>query len=218
MVMAVLAGAVPAADARQQDRIYAGAVFGVSTLSADARSVTSPPEALVSLYKPENGPALNVFAGVDLTRFLTAQANYVWNRNDVTLFSSFLSPSGGGFYEQHRESSQHAGVGDLLVYFRPSGSAVRPYLSMGVGAVRFRSGIPRNRVEHGVSAPQGDIIGTRAALRVAVGLDLRLGRRWAFRYSFSETIAGNPISARLAPPGQRGLANFQNLFGMLWRP
>lgn len=197
--------------------MYAGALFGASALSADARSVTAPPEARVSLYKPENGPALNVFAGVHLTRFLSAQANYVSNRNDVMLLSSFLSPSGGGFYEQSRESSQHAVVGDALLYFRARGSGVRPYLSTGVGLVRFKSGPARRTVDGGASAPQGDIVATRVALRVAVGIDLALGSRWAFRYSFSETISGNPISERITPPGERDLANFQNLFGFVRR-
>jgi hypothetical protein len=35
------------------------------------------------------------------------------------------------------------------------------------------------------------------------------------RYSFSESVSGNPISAQLSPPGQRNLANFQNLFGVV---
>ena len=38
-----------------------------------------------------------------------------------------------------------------------------------------------------------------------------------FRYSFSETISANPISPSLTPPAQRGLANFQNLFGLVYR-
>jgi opacity protein-like surface antigen len=213
MTTLLLAGAASAALAQEQGRVYAGALFGASTLSADARSVTASRDARVSLYKPANGPALNIFVGVHLTRFLSAQANYVWNRNDLVLFSSFLSPSGGGFYEQSRESSQHAVVGDALLYFRARGSGVRPYLSTGVGVVRFKSGPARRTVESGAPAPEGDIAATRVALRVAVGIDLSLGSRWAFRYSFSETISGNPISVRLTPPGERNLANFQNLFG-----
>jgi hypothetical protein len=56
---------------------------------------------------------------------------------------------------------------------------------------------------------------SRATLRVAVGLDLTVGRGWSVRYSFSESVSGNPISAQLLPPGQRSLANFQNLFGVV---
>jgi hypothetical protein len=48
-----------------------------------------------------------------------------------------------------------------------------------------------------------------------VGIDFAVGRTWSVRYSFSETIGGNPISPQLAPPGERGMANFQNLFGLL---
>jgi hypothetical protein len=46
-------------------------------------------------------------------------------------------------------------------------------------------------------------------------LDLEIGRGWIVRYSFSESLSGNPISERLLPPGERNLANFQNLFGII---
>jgi hypothetical protein len=71
--------------------------------------------------------------------------------------------------------------------------------------------------EHGLGAPTGEIVSTRIGLRSHVGIDLRLSRRVSFRYSFSEMISGNPISPSLMPPGQRGLMNFQNLFGFVGR-
>ena len=55
-----------------------------------------------------------------------------------------------------------------------------------------------------------------AVLRVAVGLDVAIGRRWRGRYSFGESLSRNPISEQLSPAGQRPLANFQNLFGVLY--
>jgi len=213
----LLAGSGAGAFAQEPDRFYAGALVGISTLSADTRSVTAAPDARVSTYKPENGPVLNLFAGVDVTPVLSAQVNYVWNRNQVTLLSSFLSRTGGGFYEQRREAGQHAVVGDALLYFRARGSRARPYLSTGVGVVRFDSGEVRSSAESGLTAPEGGIAKTRIGLRVAVGIDLSLGGGWALRYSFSETISGNPISPRLMPPGERNLANFDNLFGFVRR-
>jgi hypothetical protein len=48
-------------------------------------------------------------------------------------------------------------------------------------------------------------------------MDFALRAGWSFRYSFSETIRNNPISEQLSPMGQRNLANFQNLFGILKR-
>ena len=213
-ILLVLLFAAPS-FAQDERRAYAGVVFGVSTLSADGRSITESPSAMISLYKPENGPALNLFTGLHLTRFLTVQANYVWNRNDVALLSSSLSPTGSGFYEQPRSSSQHSAVGDLLLYFRARGSGVRPYLSTGVALTRFSSMQMGPAVESGLMAPAGDITATKVGLRVAVGIDFARGP-WAFRYSFSETISGNPISGALMPQGKRGLANFQNLFGFTY--
>ena len=63
--------------------------------------------------------------------------------------------------------------------------------------------------------PPAHSVATHALLRVAVGLDVSLGGQWSARYSFSESLSGNPISAQLSPPGQRNLANFQNLFGVV---
>ena len=54
-------------------------------------------------------------------------------------------------------------------------------------------------------------------LRVAVGIDLFARKRWAFRYSFAETIRSNAISRQLSPPALHNLANFQNLFGLTWQ-
>ena len=55
-----------AAFAQADQRVFVGGLVGVSTLSADGRAVTTPGTASISMYKPENGPALNLFAGVHL--------------------------------------------------------------------------------------------------------------------------------------------------------
>lgn len=199
-----------------QSTAFVGALGGVSTLSADARSVASAGQLAVSLYKPENGPALNLLAGIHLSDYLSLQGNYIWNRNDLRLTSSVASQSGLAFYEQPRESAQHSVVADVLLYFRNRRSAVRPYLSIGMGAVHLRSAAGRLTSSHGsLAPPPATFTSTSPGLRVAVGIDLALGRDWSFRYSFSEAIRNNPLSSRLMPPGQRGLANFQNLFGIV---
>jgi hypothetical protein len=63
--------------------------------------------------------------------------------------------------------------------------------------------------------PPQEFNSVAAALRLAVGIDMTIHGRWAFRYTFSETIRDNPVSAVLSPPGQRNLATFQNLFGVV---
>lgn len=216
LVAALSLTSLPAA-AQDEPRGYAGGLLGMSILSADARSVTDASSAAMSLYEPKNGLAFNVFAGVHLAQYFSVQANWIWNRNDLTLFSSFLTPRGGGFYEQRRHSRQHAVVLDGLVYFRRLDSVVRPYLGTGISLVHFSSGDAASTSEHGLAAPSGDIASTHVGLRSHVGIDLRLSRQITFRYSFSEMISGNPISPSLTPPGQRGLMNFQNLFGFLAR-
>jgi opacity protein-like surface antigen len=205
-----------AAEAQQNRRVFGGGVAGVSTLSADARSEITTDGADVSLYKPENGPALNVFLGMHVREYVTVQTNYIWNRNHLALTSVRSTALGPSFYEQPQTSSQHAIVGDLLVYFREQRSVVRPYLSVGVGVVRLETKADGPARSRNAVPPAETLRATRATLRVAVGLDLKLGQRWSVRYSFSESLSGNPIGAQLSPPGQRNLANFQNLFGVVY--
>lgn len=204
------------AEAQSGPQVFAGVVAGIATLSADARSGITASGAEASLYKPENGPALNAFVGSHFHEYVTVQANYVWNRNDVLLTAVRTSGSGPSFYEAPRVSIQHAVVGDVLLYFRERRSAIRPYLSTGVGVVRLRTtarGVDRAL---NVMLPPERSRAHSAVLRVAVGLDVAMGRRWRGRYTFSESLSRNPISEQLSPAGQRRLANFQNLFGVLY--
>lgn len=216
VTMAIAAVSLPAA-AQDEPRLFAGGLFGVATLSADARSVTSESDAALSLYDPKNGPALNLFAGAHLAEYFSVQANWVWNRNDVTLISSLVTPEGGAFYEQSRRSRQHAFVLDGLIYFRRLDSAVRPYLGTGLVLLHFSSRDVVGSSSQGLVPPSGALVSTRVGLRSHVGIDFRLSHHVSFRYSFSETISGNPISRALTPAAPRGLMNFQNLFGFVGR-
>ncbi len=203
------------APALAQTTPFAGVVGGVATLSADTRSLSSPQGLSISLYKPENGPALNFFAGAHLNPYLSIQVSYIWNRNDLTLSSS--SPASNSFFEERRTSSQNALIVDVMAYFRPLESRLRPYLSVGAGPARFSSSRQAEVAMGGTPLlPPEHFSSVRPALRVAVGMDVKLVDHVALRYSFSETIRHNDISAQLSPPGQRSLANFQNLFGIVF--
>jgi hypothetical protein len=205
------------ADAQDIGRSYVGGLFGVSTLSADGRSDVSASGAALSLYKPENGLAINLLGGLHVAEFFTVQANWMWNRNDLTLVSAAVTPQGGAFYEQGRSSRQHALVLDGLVYFRRRDSRLRPYLGTGLAFLHFSSADVVSAIGSGLDIPPREIASWRIGLRSHVGIDVRLPRSMAFRYSFSETISSNPISPSLTPPAPRRLANFQNLFGFLYR-
>jgi outer membrane protein W len=210
-LLSLLASA--SAHAQTSPKFFVGAAAGISTLSADARSEVTPGGADVSLYEPENGPALNLLFGLRVHDYVAVQANYIWNDNDVTLTS--IRTAGSSVYEQPRTSTQHAVVGDLLLYFRDQPSALRPYLSIGAGVVRLNTNVTGQTRVFNAVPPSAHVQATRALLRVAVGIDVAVGDGWSVRYSFSEGISGNPFSAQLSPPGRRNLANFQNLFGIV---
>jgi hypothetical protein len=199
-----------------QGRSFLGLMGGVATLSADARSEGTAVPSAASLYKPENGPTIQVLGGRHLTDWLSVEGSYVWNTNDLTLTA--LAPVNGNTssYEQKRDSSQQSASGDVLVYFRNRASRIRPYLAIGLGLIRLTS-TERALQTTPLSppVPPQKFTSTEPAVRFPVGIDISLWRGWAMRYSFTETIRANPISAQLSPPGQRHLAVYQNLFGFL---
>ena len=209
--LSALAAFLPASICQGQPHPYAGVLGGTSTLSADARTVLSPNAAAASSYKPENGPTVELFGGVHWNDYISFQLDYLWNRNLLTLDAVQTNAAS---YERSFLSRQQAVSGNALLYFRPRYSGVRPYLSVGIGGVHLSAEQGTRSIANGINPP-GPFSATKPALPVAVGIDLRIRKGWAFRYSFSETLSGNPISARLSPPGTRVLMNFRNLFGIV---
>src|SRR5262249_58081810 len=97
-------------------QFYAGALGGLATLSADARSVIGPQGAAFSLYKPENGASVSLLVGRHLMDYLSLQADYGWNRNDLTLSATSISPQGETLYQEARGSSEQSVMGHLRLY------------------------------------------------------------------------------------------------------
>jgi hypothetical protein len=195
---------------------YAGAIGGIATLSADAGSRSSAQGLSLSSYSPSNGGALDVFVGAHLHNYFSVQANYIWNRNELILNSA--SSNSTTFYQQARNSSQHAVIFDFLLYFRKRNSRIRPYLGTGGGITHLASREERVIAFGGTPAlPPASFSSTRPVFRSHVGMDIRIFRKVDFRYSFSELIEKNDISKHLSPPAPRRLANFQNLFGFVVR-
>ena len=207
--------ALVAISVAAQRRIYAGAIGGIATLSADAGSQRTAQGLSLSSYGLANGGALNVFAGVHFHNYFSVQANYIWNQNDLVLNSTSGT---GAFYQEARNSSQNSGVFDFLIYFRQRGNRIRPYLGTGVGVIHLRSNQEHLNASGGApTLPPSTFSSTGPVFRSHVGIDFRLARKLDFRYSFSEMIGHNEISKHLSPPAPRRLANFQNLFGFVVR-
>ena len=199
-------------------QFYAGVLGGVSTLSGDARSLLTPASAAFSSYNPKNGGAVQVLVGRHLSDYFTLQADYTWNQNALMLTSATFNNGTQDGYQETRRSSQQSVIADVLVYFRKRDSRLRPYLSVGTGLVHFASSQGKLDQILGMPLlPPQHFSSNMIVLHVPVGIDVNLGKGWAFRYTFSETLSKNPVSDRLSPQGQHSLKNFQNLFGFIKR-
>jgi hypothetical protein len=198
-------------------QVYAGVTGGVATLSGDSRSLLGTTSSFSS-YNPKNGPAVEVLLGMDLTNYFSVQAEYIWNSNPLNLATASFSQGMQQAYQESRSSSQQSVLGDLLIYFRQRGSRLRPFLSIGTGLVHLSSSQQQIKQLFGSPMlPPQQFSSNMVGLHVPVGIDVALAKGWAFRYSFSETLTGNPISHQLSPQGLHNLQNFQSLFGFVKR-
>ena len=168
---------------------------GAAALSNAAAATASPPSA--SNYDSKVGPAFNGAIGYHWNDWISLQARYIWNRNQIVS----TEVSSGNFRQISDVSKQQAVASEMLVYFRPRSSRIRPYLSAGPAWVRLSS--------------RDNTTQNRLGWPVAVGADVMLRAGWGLRYSFSETMSANPFAAALNPPAHNTLMNFQNLFGFV---
>ena len=201
-----------------QGQVYVGVLGGVSALSGDARSTFSSSSSAFSSYDPKNGGTFELLAGKHLSDYFTIQGSYIWNANTLHVSAgSFVNAEQMG-YQQTRDSSQQTLIAAVLVYFRKRDSRLRPYLSVGTGLVHFSSSEMHLDASVGEPVlPLRNFSANTIGLHVPVGIDVNIGKGWAFRYTFSETISKNPIDDRLSPSPQHPLKNFLNLFGFIKR-
>src|SRR5262249_54795574 len=144
------------------------------------RSLLSPGSTAFSSYDPKNGGTVEVFVGKHFSDYFSAQGNYIWNSNRLTLTSGAFNNGTQQGYQETRQSSQQSVIGDLFVYFRNRESRLRPYLSVGTGLVHFVSS--QERIEQVLGAPAlppQHFSANMIALHVPVGIDVRLGKGWA---------------------------------------
>lgn len=209
---ALLALATPLSG---QPNRFVGGYAGISTLSADGRTDVTSANARFSSYKPENGLTVVGLAGLHINDFFSVMGSYGWNRNSILFAGGEAGAVSGAVTQRHR-ATMHTVIGEGMLYFRPRKSRVRPYLSAGAGVAHVTSSARGTPNGFGIApALPRRITHTGPAFRVAVGIDLFFTANAAFRYSFSETLQGNPFSAALTPPAPRRLANFQNWFGVV---
>ncbi len=200
-----------------QAQVYVGVLGGVATLSGDSHSSVGA-NSNFSSYDPKNGPAVELLIGKHLSDYFTIQGEYIWNQNTLNLTSAEFNNGMQTGYTETRSSSQQSVIADLLIYFRKRSSRLRPFLAVGTGFVHLSSSQQQltGTIGDPVLPPQ-HFSANQVVLHVPVGLDVKLKGGLAFRYSFSETLSGNPISKQLSPPGTHNLQNFQNLWGLIYQ-
>jgi hypothetical protein len=157
-----------------------------------------------------------MLAGRHLSDYVSVQAGYRWNLNSMVVTSGAFAAGTQEGYQEIRNSSEQGVVADVLVYVRRRDSRLRPYLSVGAGFIHFSS--KRHELSQVVGSPvlpPQSFSANKIALHVPVGMDVRLRKGWAFRYTFSETLSGNPINEGLSPRPSSRLKNFQSLFGLV---
>lgn len=171
-------------------QVFVTGLGGAAALSNGAAASQSPVSA--SNYDSKVGQALNLAAGYHINDWFSVQAGYLWNRNRIVT----TEIAGAAFVQRQSIPSQNALGADLLLYFRPRSSRIRPYLSVGPDWVYVLSQ-------------------SKLGFRVAVGVDLMTRSGWGVRYTFSEMMSSNPFVQALTPPAKSKLMNFQNLVGIV---
>ncbi len=166
----------------------------------------------MSLYQPTRGMAFNAGGGWLAGDWIGLQANYIYNRNAIRL----VDVAGPQSLERNLRTGQVAWIVDGLFFVRPRSSWLRPYLSFGLGAVRYdRELLSSSGGFLGGAIQTTPPASWHPAIRIAVGADLLLRNRWGFRYSFSETVTRKFAGNDLQRPPASHLMNFQNLFGVV---
>ena len=218
LLVGCLMPSVLTAQRLTKETIYFGATGEIATLSGDANAVITSSSASTSTYDPSNGGAAAAFIGAHIFDYFSFQADYVWNRNDAVLTSSINSSGVSSFYRLPETVTQNAFLGSALIYFRKPESRIRPYLSEGGGGVLIRSRLSGGGITTGApTLPPASSDHASIAVRTSVGLDVRLGGSWYFRYTFGETITRNTFGDQLSPPEHRVAKNFQSLFGIYFK-
>jgi hypothetical protein len=218
LVLGCLTPSLLRAQRLTRETVYFGAMGGIATLSGDANTVITANSVSTSSYDPSNGGAVGAFLGAHIFGYFSFQADYVWNSNGAVLVSSINSPGVSSFYRLPETVTQNAFLGNALIYFRKRESRIRPYLSVGAGGVLIHSRLSGRGITRGGPAlPPASARHASIAQRTSVGLDVRLGHSWYFRYSFGETITRNTFGDQLAPPEHRIAKNFQSLFGIYFK-
>lgn len=142
----------------------------------------------------KNGGVLGAYGGEDTYRYFGGEARYLYRYSDMKLSSGGTSVTFGG--------NTQLITGDILGYFRPTESHVRPFVEFGGGLEILQgTGI------ESAAQPLGNfaaLTNTQELLPVAdigVGLKTSFGQRMRFRVEVHDYIGPTPSKVIAPAPG-----------------
>ena len=122
LICAAVLFAATAAYANAQDQQWEIGAVGGFGYSPDLTVSNSTTSASTGVKK---GFAIGFFAGQDMYRYWSGEANYLYRAGNLKLEGGGKSAS----FDAHT----HLITGDILAHFRPRGSKIRPFISFGGG-------------------------------------------------------------------------------------
>jgi Outer membrane protein beta-barrel domain len=191
LICAAVVFAATAAVAHAQEQEWELGVIGGAAFSPKltVRNATNSASTGV-----KTGVVLGVYAGEDMYRYWSGEANYLYRRGDLKLEGSGKSVSFG--------AHTHLITGDFLAHLRPRGAHIRPFISFGGGVeVIVATG------EESATQPLGDLAAltaTREVLPVGeagVGVKVQLSRHLRLRVQLRDYFSQAPNSVISPAPG-----------------
>ncbi len=142
----------------------------------------------------KNGLAVGVFAGEDMYKYFSGEANYLYREGDFKLESGSTKVAFGGH--------THLITGDFLAHFTPRGSRIRPFISFGGGIeVMEGTGI------ESASQPLGNLAALTATQEVVpvgevgAGVKFELTKHLRLRVQVRDYLSKAPNEVIAPAPG-----------------
>ena len=180
------------AASAQQWEVGAVGGFGYSPLLTVKNASTSASAGMA------NGGTIGFFAGEDMYKYWSGEANYLYRLSDFKLQNSSASVIFGG----HTQLV----TGDFLVHFKPKGSRIRPFFSFG-GGIEVLQGTG----QESASQPLGSLAALTATREVVpvgelgFGVKVQVSPRIRLRFQVRDYLSSAPHDVIAPAPG----ASFQ---------
>lgn len=155
----------------------------------------------------KSGGAIGVYAGEDMYRYVSGEANYLFRTGDFKV-------EGGG-KSATLAAHTHIITGDFLAHFKPRGAKIRPFISFG-GGIEVLQGTG----QESATQPLGNLVAltaTREVLPVGeagVGVKIQMSKHLRIRVQVRDFISQSPNDV-IAPARGASLGGLrQDIVGM----